>query len=92
MSGQQPLNLNLSDDERLVLFDMLGRLIEDENGRRLTGLGLHDAEIWALNSLYCELERTQVAPFKTGYPAAVQAARSNVLQVNGGRWPRPEGQ
>jgi hypothetical protein len=84
MSAQSP---NLSEDERLVLFDLLARLIEDEKGARLLGLAQHDAEIWALNSLYCALERIGATPFSSDYRSAVAAARSRLLEIHGGRWP-----
>jgi hypothetical protein len=70
-----------------VLFDLLTRLIENEKGKRLAALGLHDAEIWALNGLYCALEGLEAAPFKADYGSAIEAARSNLLQIHGGRWP-----
>jgi hypothetical protein len=84
----QRRSLDLSDDERLVLFDLLSRLIEDEKAARLINLVQHDAEIWALNSLYCELERTETASFTPEYQSAVDAARSKLLVTYGGQWPR----
>ena len=89
ISGQSPeRTITLPDDAGLVLFDLLGRLIEDEKGRRLVDLGLHDAEIWALNSFYCLLERSEVNSFKPNYASLLDAARSNILTENGGPWPR----
>src|SRR6185437_5044649 len=67
--------LSLSDDEGLVLFDLLSRLIEDEKASRLIGSVQHDAEIWALNNLYCALERTQAVPFTPDYRSSVEGAR-----------------
>lgn len=86
MSAQSPF---LSDDERLVLFDLLARLIETEKAEHSIGLVQHDAEIWALNGLYCALERTEVFPFARDYEAEVEAARSRLLEASGGTWPRP---
>lgn len=83
---RQPLTL--SADESLVLFDLLRRLIDDEKAADLIGLVQHDAEIWALNSLYCELERTVAASFSPQYRSSVEVARSNLLAVYGGHWSR----
>ncbi len=73
-----------------MLFHLVARLIEQEKAARLVGLVQHDAEIWALNSLYCALERTEAAPFTPDYQLAVEAARSRLLETNGGRWPYPQ--
>jgi hypothetical protein len=80
--------LTLSPDESLVLFDLLTRLLDDEKAAALNGLVEHDAEIWALNSLHCELERSVSASFTSAYHSQVDAARSNLLALNGGPWPR----
>jgi peptide subunit release factor 1 (eRF1) len=82
--------LSLSADESLVLFDPLSRLIDDEKAAGLIDLVQHDAEIWALNGLHCQLERTVSASFTSAYRSSVEAARSNLLAINGGRWPRRE--
>jgi hypothetical protein len=81
-------SLTLSDDESLVLFNLLGRLIDDEQAAGLINLVQHDAEIWALNGLFCQLERTVSASFTSQYRSSVEAARSNLLAINGGQWPR----
>ena len=86
----QPLegpSLTLSADESLVLFDLLSRLIDDEKAAALIGLVQHDAEIWVLNSLHCQLERSVSASFTAAYRSSVDTARSNLLAINGGQWP-----
>ena len=84
----QGTTLTLSADECLVLFDLLSRLLGDEGAASLIDLVEHDAEIWVLNSLQCQLERTVSASFSPDYRTTVEAARSNLLAINGGQWPR----
>lgn len=81
-------SLILSADESLVLFDLLGRLIDEKQAAGLIDLVQHDAELWALNSLHCQLDRTVSASFKSEYRSLVEAARSNLLAIHGGQWPR----
>jgi hypothetical protein len=77
----------LSADESLVLFELLSRLLHEEKAANLLRLIKHDAEIWVLNSLQGQLERTVAASLSPEYQALVEAARSNLLAVHGGSWP-----
>jgi hypothetical protein len=82
--------ITLSDDEGLVLFELLSRLLDEEKAAGLLRLIKHDAEIWVLNSLLGRLERTLAASFSPDYQALVEAARSNLLAIHVGSWPRPQ--
>ena len=77
----------LTPEEALVLFDFLGRWIEEEKGKGVRPLTKSDAEIWVLNSAYCELERVLAEPFLPNYAQVVEKAREEVQSRNGGQWP-----
>jgi hypothetical protein len=53
------ISIELDREEALVLSNLLFRWIEQEHGRKIHTFIKDDAEIWALNTLFCLLE-TQV--------------------------------
>lgn len=75
--------LTLSSDEALVLFDMLGRWLEDRNGECIKDIVEDRAEPLVLNSVYCELERILPEPFLPEYASLVAHARRNVSDRHG---------
>lgn len=82
--------LTLPSDCALVLFELLSRLVRDENGMALLPLAHHDAELWALNSVVNRLESELADPLRDDYLARLDEARARVAERNGGAWPRDE--
>lgn len=87
MSAGKHVDITLNDAEALVLFDLLARLVEEQHARQLRALTEHDAEIWALNSVYLSLQRILSQPFSGDYRQAVDLARFEVSTACGGAWP-----
>ena len=92
MSSQSPPNsqdviLALSQDEALVLFDLLARLVDDRDAVELLPLLEHDAELWALIRVQGLLETRLVQPFLADYRALVDSARDRLVAAHG-PWPR----
>jgi hypothetical protein len=74
--------LNLTDDEALVLHDLLWRFAETNE------LSLaHNAEFIALSSISAQLDRELVAPFQDDYRELVDAARARLAHGFEGRAP-----
>lgn len=73
----------LSDDEALVLFDLLADYGENGDDRVL--VIRHAAERNALWALEAALEKQLVAPLQSGYVEQLAAARARV-EVRGGGW------
>ncbi|GAA2424433.1 hypothetical protein [Mycolicibacterium llatzerense] len=80
-AGRQPVTLELSADEALVLFDWLARTSQ-------TGAPVpfdDPAEQQVLWNLECALERILVEPFSTDYRSLLTACRRAVhLEGDGG--------
>jgi hypothetical protein len=85
MNEGDEVTLSLRRDDALVLFELLHRWIDDENGERVRPHIQHDAELWALNSLCCALEPI-IAPLPQDYAKAVQTARTGICE-RAGEWP-----
>lgn len=83
------VTLALDSESALVLFDLLAREIDCNDGRRLTGLCGSEAELWALNSLFCTLESRLAAPFAQDSETLFAAAGARLL-ARCGPWPGAE--
>jgi hypothetical protein len=71
-----PIQLTLTHDQALVLFDWLARVDEHSD------LPIeHDAEQRVLWELEAQLERSLVEPLQADYASAVAAARSRLTCV-----------
>ena len=70
---QEPMTLNLSDDEALVLFDLLSRN-EEKDVIAVQG----EAEASVLANLLVQLERQLVEPFQPDYRELLDSARKRV--------------
>jgi hypothetical protein len=68
------MNLELTDDEALVLFEWLSRLDESD-----AAPCEHDAERHVLWALHGQLERTLKEPLQPDYRNLVANARSKVI-------------
>jgi hypothetical protein len=77
------MTIELSDDEALVLFELLVEYGSKDDGRELKVS--HAAERNALWALSAQLEKQLVAPFKSDYAALLSAARERV-EHQGGTW------
>jgi hypothetical protein len=77
------MQIDLSDDEALVLFELLSRY--EEQGSNRTLLVREAAERNALWSLSASLEKQLVAPFQKNYEEMLSAARAR-LEEQGGTW------
>jgi len=75
--------IELSDDEALVLFELLHDYGTRDEGRSLSIR--HPAERNALWALECALEKQLVAPFQEDYDRQLQGARERV-EAKGGSW------
>ena len=77
------MTIELSDDEALVLFDLLFEYGSKDDERELKVS--HAAERNALWALSAQLEKQLVAPFKPDYADLLSAARER-LEQQGGPW------
>jgi hypothetical protein len=75
--------VDLSDDEALVLFELLDDYGSKGDGRTLTIL--HAAERNALWALAAQLETGLVAPFEPNYSELLSGARARD-EEQGGSW------
>jgi hypothetical protein len=87
MSDQEALSIKIGKQEALVLFDLLGRWLDDQNGKEISAQTVDDSEIWALNGIYGSLQSILVEPFQDDYSNIVKSAREKVRAANGGEWP-----
>jgi hypothetical protein len=71
--------VTLDRDTIGVLFELLGRWVEDGQMSALQSNFEHDAEAWALNDLYCMLE----AVVDPGIPGGCDGARSRLMEFHG---------
>jgi hypothetical protein len=75
--------IELTEDEALVLFEMLARSEGDSDERQLRLE--HVAERNALWALHAQLERVLTAPFQRDYDDLLAGARMRV-EAAGGSW------
>ena len=76
------MHIEISEDEALVLFDMLQSFgASDERTIALRHVAERNA-LWALNA---QLEKQLVAPFKKEYAKLLDDARARV-EAEGGPW------
>ncbi|HJX65955.1 MAG TPA: hypothetical protein VJ860_18605 [Polyangia bacterium] len=77
------MNVDLSDDEALVLLDLLHDYGSNDDGREIKVN--HAAERNALWALSAQLEKRLVAPLPPNYAELLSQARARVEQ-QGGSW------
>ena len=77
------MTIELSDDEALVLFELLFEYGSKEDGREVRIS--HAAERNALRALSGQLDKQLVAPFRPDYKELLSAARDR-LEQKGGSW------
>lgn len=77
------MTIELTEEEALVLFDLLAEYGTKNDGRNLEVR--HAAERNALWALEAQLEKQLVAPFRPEYAEAVSRARATV-EERGGSW------
>jgi hypothetical protein len=77
------MKIDLTEDEALVLFDLLADYGSHDDGRQLAVR--HAAERNALWAVQCALEKLLVAPFQRDYSEQLSAARARV-EAQGGSW------
>ena len=82
----QTVSIALSADEAIVLFEILAREIDGNNGSRLRPFTSHEGELWALNGLHSLLEKELVEPFSKDYSEQLSQARERLVKLNGA-WP-----
>ena len=87
MSSNGGVPITLTKEEGLVLHGLLRRWLEEEKGAIIEPQIRDDAELWALNSVYCTLETILSEPFAANYPVLVEQARQKVRE-EAGDWPR----
>ena len=77
------MQIQLSDDEALVLFELLSRYGEQENCRVLAVKEAAERNVlWTLSAA---LEKQLVAPFQKNYEELLSSARARV-EEQGGAW------
>ena len=79
MSLSPTVSLPLDGDTLAVLFDLLGRWVEDEKLAVVRPNLAHEAEAWALNDLYSVLE-TLTDPSMVG---GTEGARGRLMAYHG---------
>lgn len=77
------MTIEITDDEALVLFDLLFEYGTKDEGRQLHIR--HAAERNALWALEAQLEKQLIAPFRPEYEELLDRARSRV-EEQGGPW------
>lgn len=75
------MQIELTDDEALVLFELLFSYADSQDGRQL--VLRHVAERNALWALSAQLEKGVVGPFQQDYQQLLSAARARVEERNG---------
>ncbi len=90
MSEKDDVSIALGKDDALVLHDLLGRWIDNQDGALIRLQTRDDAELWALNALQAALAKVLVEPFDENYASRVQQARRNVRD-RCGDWPTASG-
>ncbi len=90
MSEKDDVSIVLGPDDALVLYDLLGRWIDKEDGALIRPQTRDEAELWALNALRAALAKVLVAPFDDHYASLVQQARRSVRD-RCGDWPTASG-
>lgn len=77
------MTLEISDDEALVIYDLLADYAEHDDGRELTVRSLAERNaLWALSAA---LDRQLTVPFEADYQERLAAARARV-EERGGSW------
>ena len=71
-------SIELSDSERLVLFEFLSRIIDDEYGNIADKLFEDISEEYVLCTIKCQLEKAMLEPKKGNYNELVLQARETV--------------
>jgi hypothetical protein len=79
MSAEPAFRIDLTSDEMYVLFELLGRWTGDDRLASVRPLVEHEAELWVLNDLFCELER-HIVP---GGPGSLSRARDGLMRRHG---------
>ncbi len=74
------VTIELSEDEALVLLELLAREINDNKAKRLAGTIDHASEFWALNAVHCALESKLAEPFADNYREMLSDARNQVIR------------
>jgi len=77
------MTIDLTEDEALVLFELLADYGTNDDGRQL--VVLHAAKRNVLWAVHSALEKALVAPFQRDYADHLSAARSRV-EEQGGSW------
>jgi hypothetical protein len=75
------MHIELTEDEALVLFDLLADYAVADEGRVLPIRSA--AERNALWAVEAALERSLVAPFRENYAEVLKGARSRLIEQNG---------
>ncbi|MCB1416302.1 MAG: hypothetical protein KDJ64_07800 [Nitratireductor sp.] len=83
MQMENVVTLKLSANEAIVLFDFLSREFDDNKANRIRTIFESDSEYWALNSVYGQLEKTLVEPFRSDYKKILEKARITLIESNG---------
>jgi hypothetical protein len=76
------MTIELSEDQALVLFELLSRYGEGDARRLVIGEAAERNVLWALTAA---LERQLVPPFQTNYEELLSAARARV-EAQHGSW------
>lgn len=77
------MKIELTEDEALVLFELLADYGTSDDGRHL--VVRHASERNALSAVHAALEKGLVAPLQDDYVDQLSAARSRV-EEEGGSW------
>lgn len=81
-NGEHPsdeVRVTLHRAEALVAFDLIARLVEDQEGEALREIFEHPAELASLWALIAAFEQELSEPFAEDYRALIDKAREDVL-------------
>jgi hypothetical protein len=81
------ITIELDREEALVLLDLLFRWIGQEHGKAILCHIRDDAEIWALNALFCLLETQVPEILSPDYDKDLQEACERLRERFGDSWP-----
>ena len=74
----KPISIDLSNDQALVLFELLSRRDEKIDSEQATDI-IRRAEDLVLSDIHCLLERELAEPFHPDFDKLLEAARKRIL-------------
>ncbi len=77
------ISIEITEDEALVLFELLEREFDLPNYGKFKEVTSSEAEIWALNGVRCALQRAVAVPFNSDYDVLLAKASEALVEFYG---------